>query len=195
MSPKTAKPLNEHEIIELLMKKISRDWYNLGIIDYCFDLEGNQEAINDLTAQEIINKINDFLEGNPNEAQATMFLVYLSKFPQSLCQRPISKALEYLIGFHYRLSGEKDQEGKQHQQLSMDELATIFRRSKASIHECVKNTKNLWKEYQKQLQIEEEQEILTIAKRELIEEAKEKLRAQDRPQTAYPLAIIEKIQT
>ena len=193
MSPKKSFSGSEHELLKLITEKKSRDWFNLRIANFYSDLNIKEET-KDISAQEILGKINEFLKESPNENQMNLFLLYLSKFPKSMCQRPISKALEFIIGFHYNLSREKDGE-KQHEPLSMEELANIFRRSKASIHECVKNTENLWNDYQKELKMEEEQEILTIAKRELIEEAKEKLRQQDRPKIAYPLAIMEKIQT
>ena len=192
MSKKESYP-SEHELLELIMKKKSRDWFNLAIA-YFFSEMDIKEETKDISTQEILDKINDFLKESPNENQMNLFLLYLSNFPKSMCQRPISKILEFIIGFHYRISGEKNGE-KQHEPLSMEELATMFRRSKASIHECVKNTEKLWKDYQKELKMEEEQEILTIAKRELIEEAKNQLRQQEIPKIAYPPAIMEKIQT
>ena len=58
----------------------------------------------------------------------------------------------------------------------MQELAQIFGRSKATIHDCIKDTEEAWQrflEFKKK-----EEEIEAKAERELIEEAKGRLRKQ-----------------
>ena len=58
--------------------------------------------------------------------------------------------------------------------ISMEELSEIFGRSKATIHECIKDTEEQWKKF---LELKEKEgEIEAKAERELIEEAKERLR-------------------
>ena len=57
--------------------------------------------------------------------------------------------------------------------VSMQELAEIFGRSKATIYDCIKDTEEAWKEF---LDLKKkEEEIEAQAKRELIEDAKERL--------------------
>lgn len=59
----------------------------------------------------------------------------------------------------------------------MEELAQIFGRSKATIHECIKDTEKAWWEFRKL--VDHETEIDDIARRELIEERKEALRKEE----------------
>lgn len=56
----------------------------------------------------------------------------------------------------------------------MQELAQMFGRSKATIHDCIKETEELWKDF---LDLKKKQEeIEAKAERELVEEAKKRLR-------------------
>jgi len=91
----------------------------------------------------------------------------------------VSPFLKFLIGFHYRFGQfYKEEHYKKVQPVSMEELAQIFGRSKATIHECIQDTEEHWKrflEFKKR-----EEEIEAEAKRELIEEVKERLR-KERP--------------
>ena len=58
--------------------------------------------------------------------------------------------------------------------ISMEELAEIFGRSKATVHECINATEEAWSSFLESKKKQEE--IEAKAERELIEEAKERLR-------------------
>lgn len=134
-----------------------------------------KEDISTLTVQEILDKIRDFLNSNSLDEHYVIFLHYLVNYPVSMCKRNVSPVLKQLIGFHYRLGQQHKKEyHKKAKPVSMEELAQIFGRSKATIHECVSETETSWKEF---LRFKEQQEEAhAIARRELIEEAKERLR-------------------
>lgn len=139
--------------------------------------EGGHRAKEDLsclTIQEVLDKITDFLNSDPIDENYQIFLTYLAKYPVSMCKRKVSPTLKYLIGFHYRLGQMLKEEYGKVSPVSMEELAEIFGRSKATIHDCIKETESLWQDF---LELKKKQEeIKSKAERELVEEAKERLR-------------------
>ena len=131
------------------------------------------EDLSSLTVQEILDKIKDFLDSDPIAEHHNIFLNYLAKYPVSMCKRQVSPLLKCLVGFHYRLGQMFKEKYKKVDPVSMKELAQIFGRSKATIHDCIKDTEEAWKHF---LEFKEKQEeIEAKAERELIEEAKERL--------------------
>lgn len=135
------------------------------------------EDLSSLTVQEMLDKINDFLDSDPIDENYNIFLNYLAKYPVSMCKRQVSPVLKLLIGFHYRIGQmlkEETQAYKKVNPISIEELAQIFGRSKATVHEYIKQTEPLWKEFQDSL--EKQKKAEDIAQRELVEEAKERLR-------------------
>jgi len=134
-----------------------------------------EEDLASLGVQEILEKIEEFINSEPDDEQYIVFMHYLAKYPVSMCKRNVSRLLRFLIGFHYRYGQLlKEKHFKTVKPVSMEELAQIFGRSKATIHECIKDTEEQWKEF---LELKKrEEEIEAEAERELIEEAKERLR-------------------
>lgn len=132
------------------------------------------EDLSGLTVNGMLDKIEDFLGSDPIDEHYSIFLRYLARYPVSMCSRQVSPVLKMLIGFHYQLGKMVKEEHSKVKVVSMEELAEIFGRSKATIHECVKATEESWKEF---LEFKKrEEEVEAKAERELIEEAKERLR-------------------
>lgn len=140
-----------------------------------------KEDLANVTVNEIMEKIAEFADSNPLDEHYIVFLHYLAKYPVSMCKRKVSKLLKLLIGFHYGYGQMfKEEHYKKVKPVSMEELSQIFGRSKATIHECIKDTEEYWKEFVELL--EREKEIEAKAERELVEEAKERLRKEKQPE-------------
>jgi len=132
------------------------------------------ENLSSLTVHEILDKIKDFLNSDPTDEHYNVFLHYLANYPVSMCRRKVSPILKYLIGFHYRLGQMFKKDYSKVSPISMEELAEIFGRSKATVHDCIKETESAWKSFLELKKKHEEAEAK--AERELIEEAKQRLR-------------------
>jgi hypothetical protein len=133
-----------------------------------------------LTTQEIMDKIKDFVASDPKDNQCMIFLEYFAKFPVSMCKRTVSPLLKKLIGFHYHLGLSILEANKAEGAtlISYDDLAELFVRSKATIHECVHDTELAWKQIQAEIGQENLREkAKAIALEDMIEEEKELLRS------------------
>ena len=178
--PKIPESLTTEKLLERTALRIYQAVYRVNVAQALTDGEPIvKEALAGLTIQEVLDKIKEFVDSDPDDEQYIVFLLYLAKYPASMCQRKVSPFLKFLIGFHYRFGQfYKEEHYKKVQPVSMEELAQIFGRSKATIHECIQDTEEHWKrflEFKKR-----EEEIEAEAKRELIEEVKERLR-KERP--------------
>lgn len=69
-----------------------------------------------------------------------------------MCRRNVSSTLRFLIGFHYGLGRIFKKDYSKVNPVTMDELAEIFGRSKATIHDCIKETEEAWRDF---LELEE----------------------------------------
>ena len=100
------------------------------------------EHLDSLTANEIMDKIRDFhsrWEKSCDDLAPTSFLELLHYYPISICKREMTDTLKTLITLAYFDS--KPQNRKDHGEwkgYSYDDLSLIFCRSKASIHDAVK---------------------------------------------------------
>lgn len=136
-----------------------------------------------VTVTELISKMRDFLASKPKEVNYSTFLYYMAYFPVSMCKRSLSPLLKKVIGFHYQFGIPTEKEYiALIKSVSMDELAEIFGRSKATIHECVKATAPEWKKMQEE--IERSWRLEVEAKRQLLEEKKEEIRKKKASETA-----------
>jgi len=169
--------IDSNELLEKALQRIKQTLYR---IDIGFTLADGEPVISEnlskVSTQEIVDKIRDFVNTNPIDENYNIFLHYLANYPVSMCKRQVSSLLKLLIGFHYRFGQmfKDDYETyKNVDSISIRELAEIFGRSKATIHECIQNTEEQWKDF---LEFKKrEEEIEAEAKRELVEEAKERL--------------------
>ena len=172
--------ISRDELLEKTSLRICQAVYRVGVgLTLAEGEPFVKEDLSSLTIQEILEKIKDFLKSDPTDEHYNIFLHYLANYPVSMCKRQVSPLLKYLIGFHYRIGQMYKEEYQDYQKVtpvSMQELAEIFGRSKATIHDCIKETEEVWKEFI-ELKKKEEQ-IEAKAERELIEEAKERLRKQ-----------------
>lgn len=174
-----------------LLDKVAEKFFNeIHRIRVCLQLSNigySENDVSDLTAQEIIDKIREFIKSNPSDEAYFIFLHYLANYPVSMCKRDISPLLRMIMGLHYHLgnNGEKIHNGVK--RITYDEIAQLFGRSKASVYDCVHKTEPLWQSYEEELREEEQRKKIEKARREkarqiameqLIEEEKKKLRKQ-----------------
>lgn len=176
-SPET---IDRDELLEKLSCRIIQAIYRVGVgLTLAEGEPFVKEDLSSLTVQEILEKIKDFLKSDPIDEHYNIFLHYLANYPVAVCRRQVSPFLKYLIGFHYRIGQmyrEEYQDYRKVTPVSMQELAEIFGRSKATIHGCIKETEEAWNKFL-ELKKKEEQ-IEAKAERELIEEAKQRLSKQ-----------------
>lgn len=173
---KTILPsVSRDELLEKASLRINQAVYRVSVgLTLVEDEPLVEEDLSNVTVQEILDKIKDFLNSDPLDEHYIIFVHYLAKYPVSMCKRQVSPVLKLLIGFHYRLGQILKEEYEKVSPVSIVELAQIFGRSKATIHEYIKQTEPLWKEFQDFL--EKQKEAEELARRELVEEAKERLR-------------------
>jgi len=173
------KPITERidrdGLLEKISLRISQAIYRVSVSSVLTEDEHPfEEDLSTLTAQEILDKIKDFLGSDPKDEHYIVFMSYLANYPVSMCKRKVSHALKYLVGFHYRLAQMLKKDYGKVSPVSMEELAEIFGRSKATIHDCIRETEGAWKDF---LELKKKhEEVESKAERELVEEAKERLR-------------------
>jgi len=160
---------------EMGHKFANRDFRQSIPLFYLSDPELWENNLNDVTMEEFIGKIRDFLHSKPKEMNYSTFLYYMAYFPVSMSKRVVSPKLKFLIGCHYGYFGVPTKEYEEYiQRVSMEELAEIFGRSKATIHDCIKTTKKEVQSFQEE--VKRAIALDTKADRELIEERKAQLR-------------------
>jgi hypothetical protein len=121
------------------------------------------ETCENVSAQEIIDKVKDFREKCDEDLMPYNFIELLSMYPKSFCKRDMSETLkriitaEYVFGVQnplesYELSVKEWKEGKRSEKpdkndevfkpyYSYEYLSVLFGRSKASIHEAISQFK------------------------------------------------------
>lgn len=167
--------LDKDQLFDKLSFRTNQAIYRVGIGLILADAEVSSNTdLSTLTVQEILEKIKDFLSSDPKDEHYIIFMHYLANYPVSMCKRKVSPQLKCLIGFHYRLGQMLKKEYGKVSPLSMEELSEIFGRSKATIHDCIKETEGAWNSFLESKMKHEE--IEAKAERELVEEAKERLR-------------------
>jgi hypothetical protein len=174
--PKTDEHEKEtRQLGEAVIRRVYDNFCRYAAASTLFDCGSEESDYSALTSGEIIDKIKDFLAQNPSDVSEMIFLNYLAKYPVSMCRRDVSPTLRRLIGFHYRL-GEPDKTQRENgaEKVSYDDLAQIFVRSKATISACVNQTEPDWRDFQRHAA--EAEEIEKLARQQLIEEEKRKLR-------------------
>jgi hypothetical protein len=169
--------IDEQKLLEILGKRILSDGFQVSLCNEMLS-EKVKESYENLTVQEIMNKIKDFLAQEPSKVNYEIFLKFLSYYPVSMCKREVSPLLRKLIGGCYRLGRhEPDEESNLDWKISYEDLAEIFCRSKATISDCIVKTEDEWKRVKQEVDqaMEREKYAITEAKRQIIEEAKQKL--------------------
>jgi len=173
--------LNMDEIVRRLSSRIYQAVYRVSVGLSLADSGVSKEDLSAMKVEEMLDKIRDFVSSDPKDEHYIVFLHYLLNYPVSMCRRNVSPTLRFLIGFHYGLGQMFKKDYGKVNPVTMDELAEIFGRSKATIHECIKATEESWKKF---LEFKEKQkEIEAKAERELIEEAKQRLREEKAVET------------
>jgi len=120
-----------------------------------YDLPPRETDYSNLTTKEIMNKIAEFMSNtNPKHEDLVFdFWHLIADYPVSICERKMSDTLTFLITlfYHYKIPKTKQKDEK-HQELwdcvrekinnegfySYEQLAILFMRSKASIHDAIK---------------------------------------------------------
>ncbi|NIO36302.1 hypothetical protein GTO27_01210 [Candidatus Bathyarchaeota archaeon] len=169
------KSIDRHKLLQETSLRIYQAIYR---VDVGRALTNYDRAVaedpSSLTVHEVLGKISDFVDSEPVDENYIVFLHYLAKYPVSMCKRHVSPLLRFLIGFHYKLGQMFKEDYKKVKPVSMEELAEIFGRSKATIHKCIEETEAEWKNFLADWKRQEK--IETKAERELVEEAKGRLR-------------------
>ena len=107
-----------------------------------------------LTAQQIMNKIEGFYNRDPyscDDLTEAYFLELLASYPVSMCGYNMSETLKLLVAFVYFYSEPSEDDIRQAKEyakannckmsklgFTFDELACLFDRSKGTIHEAIK---------------------------------------------------------
>jgi len=178
-------PKDEFTILKKVCEKVFDNLFKIGVASHFWNIEGLEETdYSTLTVQEIMQKIKDFLTSDPSDASYVIFLNYLARFPVSMCKREVSDKLKLFIGFNYRFgipTPEQMENGAG--QISMDDLAEWFGRSKATVSDYIEKTESAWKGFQRLVEEERlREQAHNIALKELVEEEKEKLKQQQNNQ-------------
>ena len=167
-------PDKELNIMEATVKKVLANMKIMSMVQQLCS-EEYMENTDDLTAQQIIDLIRDFLKNNHNEITAYVFFNFLAYYPKSMTSYNLTPLMQRLIAFTYYYC----QNDKEVPKLSMEDLAEWFRRSKSTIYDAIQKHGEL----EQMLKAELEEDRLRAkaqkeAYKQLIEEEKEKLRIQ-----------------
>jgi predicted DNA-binding protein YlxM (UPF0122 family) len=165
-------PDKEFNIMEATVKKVLANMKIMSMVQQLC-LEEYMENTDNLTAQQIIDLIRDFLKNNHNEISAYVFLNFLAYYPKSMTSYNLTPLMQRLIAFTYYYC----QNDKEAPKLSMEELAEWFRRSKSTIYDAIQKHGELEQILKAEL---EEDRLRAKAQKEaykqLIEEEKQKLK-------------------
>lgn len=135
-----------------------------------------------LTAKDILDAMRGFylrlekeLDSEIADYAESYFLELMANYPKSMCSQHMTDSLKLLIAsIYFESKSEPNDKELTWEGYSYEDLSVIFDKSKASIHEAIRQ-----KETQVKQLLEESQkrtEAKAIALRELIEEEKAKLR-------------------
>lgn len=168
------RSMKADELLRRLSSRIYQAVYRVSVGLSLADSGVLKEDLSAMKVEEMLDKIRDFVSSDPRDEHYIVFLHYLLNYPVSMCRRNVSPTLRFLIGFHYRLGHIFKKDYGRANPVTMEELAEIFGRSKATIHDCIKETEGAWKDF---LELKKKhEEVQAKAERELIEEAKQRLR-------------------
>lgn len=155
-----------------------------------YELSPRETDFSDLTTKEIMDKIAEFMSNtNPkHEELIPDFWQLIANYPVSMCQRKMSDTLKLLINLFYHYKPPKiKQKDKLHQELwdsvrerfnkqgffSYEQLAILFMRSKASIHDAIQEKEAEVKQLVEE--VNNRRYARSIALEELVAEEKLKL--------------------
>ena len=120
-----------------------------------YELPPRETDYSNLTTKQVFDKIKEFMDNaNPKHEELILdFWQVINEYPISMCERKMSPTLTFLITlfYHYKIPKVKQKDEK-HQELwdsvrekfneqgffSYEQLAILFMRSKASIHDAIK---------------------------------------------------------
>jgi len=139
------------------------------------------ETEDGLTAEDIMDKVRSFylrLEKNTHSEIAdyaeSYFLELMLNYPKSMCNRHMTETLKQLIALFYIDSKpEAEEEEPAWNGFSYEDLAIVFDRSKASIHEAIRQKEGEVKQFREESKLRAK--VKAIALEELIKEEKMKL--------------------
>jgi hypothetical protein len=147
------------------------------------NLPQKETNLEGLTAQQLIDKINAFYQrfdrlSNLGDDAEGYFLQLLASYPVSMCSYGMTEQLKLIIALIYLDSkpteSELTKENDPWEGYSYEDLSLVFDRSKASIHEAIKQKETEAKEIL--LNAKLKSVVRAAALKELIEEEKQKIR-------------------
>lgn len=163
-------PGKEFDVMEATVKKVLENVNKMSMFHGLL-MEELREDADGLTAQQILDLINDYLNGDgANEVNTYIFLNLLAYYPKSMTSYNLTPLMQRLIAFAYYYSQNSKVK------LSMDDLAELFHRSKSTIYDAIQKHGELEKIIKAEL---EKDRLRAKARKEayqqLLEEEKQKL--------------------
>jgi len=179
--------LSPNDLLKAVIARIWSETWQYEICELMMFEEHKENDLTALTAQEIIDKIRKFLEQNPSDVNKGVFLRLLAHYPVSMCKREVSPFLKKLMAIHYN-AGDPNNFGKNEHNVSKigyDDLSQIYVRSKATISQYVNDFKDDWADAKSMLDQEliHDQAVREEAEKQLIEEAKQRIKQETEGQT------------
>ena len=148
-----------------------------------YDLPAIETDVSTLAKEEIFERVQDFwrrydkITSSDDEFAPVYFVELLAKYPVSLCKRQMTDTLKLLIALFYFDSKPNPEEKEPiWNGYSYDNLALIFVRSKASIHDAIKEKEAKAKAILNHVQLRKK--AREIALQQLVDEEKERLRTE-----------------
>ena len=142
-----------------------------------------------ITVEQLIKKIREFYrrkdKTNEEEMNECFFLELLRDYPVSICNRHMSEEQKVLIALvYFESKSYVDPEDKDAgwKGFSYDQLNTVFCRSKATIHEAIRQKEAEAKKLLADVQLREKAK--EIALEQLIKEEKQKLEGKSQKEKA-----------
>ena len=142
-----------------------------------------------ITVEQLIKKIREFYrrkdKTNEEEMNECFFLELLRDYPVSMCNRHMSEEQKVLIALvYFESKSYVDPEDKDAgwKGFSYDQLSIVFCRSKASIHEAIRQREPKAKKLLADVELRKKAKELALE--QLIEEEKQKLRQKNQKKTS-----------
>ena len=132
-----------------------------------------------LKAKDMMDKIKGFYirldkaSGDIADFAPCYFMELLANYPKSICSRNMTETCKKLITLYYFATKPDSEDKDVWEGYSYDDLSLIFDRSKASIHDAIKEKEVEVKELLEEVSLKAKARALALE--ELVEEEKKKL--------------------
>ncbi len=137
-----------------------------------------------LSAKDFMDKMRNFYaklakaHGDITDGAEIYFLELLFNYPKSMVNRHMTETLKLLVALMYFESKPEPEDKDAWQGFSYEELGLLFDRSKATIHEVIKQKETEAKQLLADVQLREQAK--EIALKQMVEEEKQKLKKRNK---------------